>query len=299
MSLDRRTLLKKVGLGLPALGLVSLMEEDAAGQAKQPPHFQARAKHVVHLFMNGGPSQVDTFDPKPELAKWHGKDIGSLSLRTERRTGAPMQSPFQFRRHGESGIAVSELFTQTAQHIDDIAVIRSMYAEVPNHEPSLMLMNCGDTQLPRPSMGSWITYGLGSENRNLPGFIAMCPGGYPIVSTRNWRSSFLPGAYQGTYLNTQHSDIDKLIENIKSKATGTTQQARQLQLFRQLNRHHQQKHSNAPELESRIRSFEMAFRMQTEAAEAFDLSRETKGTLEMYGDTTTVSYTHLTLPTKA
>ena len=135
-------------------------------------------------------------------------------------------------------------------------------------------------------MGSWITYGLGSENRNLPGFIAMCPGGYPIVSTRNWRSSFLPGAYQGTYLNTQHSDIDKLIENIKSKATGTTQQARQLQLFRQLNRHHQQKHSNAPELESRIRSFEMAFRMQTEAAEAFDLSRETKGTLEMYGDTT-------------
>lgn len=286
MSLDRRTLLKTVGLGLPALGLVSLMEQDAAGQAKQRPHFQARAKHVVHLFMNGGPSQVDTFDPKPELAKWHGKDIGSLSLRTERRTGAPMQSPFQFRRHGESGIAVSELFTQTAQHIDDIAVIRSMYAEVPNHEPSLMLMNCGDTQLPRPSMGSWITYGLGSENRNLPGFIAMCPGGYPIVSTRNWRSSFLPGAYQGTYLNTQHSDIDKLIENIKSKATGTTQQARQLQLFRQLNRHHQQKHSNAPELESRIRSFEMAFRMQTEAAEAFDLSRETKGTLEMYGDTT-------------
>ena len=132
MSLDRRTLLKKVGLGLPALGLVSLMERDTPGQAKQRPHFQARAKHVVHLFMNGGPSQVDTFDPKPELAKWHGKDIGSLSLRTERRTGAPMQSPFQFRRHGESGIAVSELFSQTAQHIDDIAVIRSMYAEVPN-----------------------------------------------------------------------------------------------------------------------------------------------------------------------
>ncbi|HCA50038.1 MAG TPA: DUF1501 domain-containing protein, partial [Planctomycetaceae bacterium] len=286
MYLDRRTLLKKVGLGLPALGLASLMEQDAPGQARQRPHFQARAKHVVHLFMNGGPSQVDTFDPKPELAKWHGKDIGSLSLRTERRTGAPMQSPFNFRRHGESGIAVSELFSQTAQHIDDIAVIRSMYAEVPNHEPSLMLMNCGDTQLPRPSMGSWVTYGLGSENRNLPGFIAMCPGGYPIVSTRNWRSSFLPGAYQGTYLNTQHSDIDKLIENIKSKATGTTQQARQLQLFRQLNRHHQQKHPNAPELESRIRSFEMAFRMQTEAAEAFDLSRETKGTSEMYGDTT-------------
>ena len=127
-----------------------------------------------------------------------------------------MRSPFKFQQYGKSGIEVSELFAQTAAHIDDMCVIRSMHADVPNHEPSLMLMNCGDGRLPRPSMGSWITYGLGTENQNLPGFIAMCPGGYPIVATQNWRSAFLPGAYQGTYIDTQHTEVDKLIENIRN-----------------------------------------------------------------------------------
>ena len=234
--------------------------------------------------MNGGPSQVDTFDPKPELDKWHGKDIGNLNLRTERRTGAPMKSPFRFRNSGESGIPVSELFARTAEHIDDMAVIRSMYAEVPNHEPSLMLMNCGDTQLPRPSFGSWVNYGLGSENENLPGFLAMCPGGYPIVSTRNWRSSFLPGSYQGTYLDTKHSDLDTLLQNIRSQSTGTQRQSDQLELLTTINKQHLEKHHHDRQLETRIKSFEMAYRMQLEAAEAFDLSRETQYTLDMYGD---------------
>jgi len=281
---DRRSLLKRIGMGMPALGLASLLNaEDSTGQNRQP-HFAPKAKHVVHLFMNGGPSQVDTFDPKPELDKWHGKDIGNLNLRTERRTGAPMKSPFRFRNSGESGIPVSELFARTAEHIDDMAVIRSMYAEVPNHEPSLMLMNCGDTQLPRPSFGSWVNYGLGSENENLPGFLAMCPGGYPIVSTRNWRSSFLPGSYQGTYLDTKHSDLDKLLQNIRSQSTGTQRQSDQLELLTTINKQHLEKHHHDRQLETRIKSFEMAYRMQLEAAEAFDLSRETQYTLDMYGD---------------
>ena len=187
--------------------------------APRPPHFPGKARQVVHLFMNGGPSHVDTFDPKPMLARYHGKPLPGPNLRTERKTGAAMGSPFAFRKYGESGIEVSELFARTAaQHVDDLCVIRSMYADVPNHEPSLMLMNCGDGRLQRPSMGSWITYGLGSENQNLPGFIAMCPGGYPIVATQNWRSAFLPGAYQGTYIDTQHAEVDKLIDNIRNDA---------------------------------------------------------------------------------
>src|SRR5207247_8361912 len=131
------------------------------------------------------------------------------NLRTERKTGAALRSPFKFKRFGQSGTEVSELFEKTAAHVDDMCVIRSMMAEVPNHEPSLMLMNCGDGRLSRPSVGSWVTYGLGSENENLPGFIAMCPGGYPIVSTQNWRSAFLPGAYQGTYVDTKNVEIQK------------------------------------------------------------------------------------------
>ena len=127
-------------------------------------------------------------------------------MRTERQTGAAFPSPFKFQKYGQSGIEVSELFAETAQHVDDMAVIRSMHADVPNHEPSLMLMNCGESRLPRPSMGSWITFGLGTENQNLPGFIAMCPGGYPIKGTENWQSAFLPGAYQGTYIDTRHTD---------------------------------------------------------------------------------------------
>src|SRR5262249_1141577 len=145
-----------------------------------------------HPSMTGGPSQVHTCDPKPMLDKYHGRALPRTNLRTERKTGAAMRSPFAFKPYGNSGIPVSELFARTAAHIDDIAVIRSMHADVPNHEPSLMLMNCGDGRLPRPSMGAWVTYGLGSANQNLPGFLALCPGGYPIVATQNWRSAFLP-----------------------------------------------------------------------------------------------------------
>jgi hypothetical protein len=233
--------------------------------------------------MNGGPSQVDTFDPKPLLDKYHGKPLTSPNLRTERKTAGAMRSPYKFQRYGKSGIEVSELFARTAACIDDLCIIRSMQADVPNHEPSLMLMNCGDGRLPRPSMGSWITYGLGSENQNLPGFLALCPGGYPIVATQNWRSAFLPGAYQGTYVDTQHTDVRRLIENINNPSMPLAEQRRQLDLVLRLNRLHAGQRPHDAQLEARIQSFELAYRMQTEATDAFDLNREPARVREAYG----------------
>ena len=212
--LTRRDLLHRTGMGFGVLGLAGILADDrrladaapsgtavagAAPSAPRGPHFTPRARQVVHLFMNGGPSQVDTFDPKPALEKFHGQPLPNPNLRTERKTSGALKSPFQFEKYGSSGIEVSELFGKTARaHIDDMCIIRSMHADVPNHEPSLWLMNCGDGRMPRPSVGSWITYGLGSENQNLPGFIVMCPAGLPVTGALNWRSAFLPGAYQGT-----------------------------------------------------------------------------------------------------
>ncbi|WP_422928200.1 DUF1501 domain-containing protein [Singulisphaera sp. PoT] len=288
--LDRRELLRRSGMGFGLLGLAGLVSGEAHGKTTdlnpllpKSPHFAAKAKRVVHLFMNGGPSQMDTFDPKPLLNKYHGKALPNPNLRTERKTGAALGSPFKFKKHGESGIEVSEIFSRTAGCIDDICVIRSMYADVPNHEPSLLLMNCGDGRLHRPSMGSWVTYGLGSENQNLPGFVAMCPGGYPVVATQNWRSSFLPGAYQGTYIDTQHTDIRKLIENIRNDGVSNAEQRKQLDLVNRLNERHLEKHQHDPRLEARIQSFELAYRMQSEASDAFDFEKEPQAIKEMYG----------------
>jgi hypothetical protein len=287
--LSRRDLLRRAGTGFGMLGLAALLADERTHAAPlnplapKKPHYPGKAKRVVHLFMNGGPSHVDTFDPKPLLARYHGKPLTVPNLRTERKTAGALRSPFTFQKYGKSGIEVSELFTRTAaHHIDEMCIIRSLYADVPNHEPSLMLMNCGDGRLPRPSMGSWVTYGLGSENQNLPGFIAMCPGGYPIVSVQNWRSAFLPGAYQGTYLDTQHADVARLIENIRP-ALPPGEQARQLALVRRLNARHLAERGHDPRLEARIQAFELAYRMQREAEEAFDLRREPLAVREAYG----------------
>ena len=298
LPLSRREMLRRCGTGFGMMALGSLMDGSglltpsikAAGQVALPlaprsPHFAPKAKRVVHLFMNGGPSQVDTFDPKPALDRFHGKPLPLNNLRTERKTGAAMRSPFKFKRHGQSGIEVSELFEKTAAHIDSMAVIRSMQAEVPNHEPSLMLLTCGDSRLPRPSMGSWINYGLGTENQNLPGFIVLCPGGYPIVSTQNWRSSFLPGAFQGTYIDSQHTDIEKLIANIRNKQLAPTEQRRQLDLVRALNEDHAAARGHAA-LDARIATFELAYRMQSEASDAFDIANEPTYVREAYGSGT-------------
>ena len=201
LNIPRRNFLASCGMGMGLSALAPLLNGQNPMLPKGP-HFAPKAKRVIHLFMNGGPSHVDTFDPKPELTKWHGKILPDENrLNTERKTGAAYKSPFTFKKHGQSGLPVSDLFPHVAKHADDLCVIRSMRADVPNHEPSLMLMNCGDGRLVRPSMGSWITYGLGTENQNLPGFVVLCPNGYPITETQNWRSAFLPGIYQGTYVN--------------------------------------------------------------------------------------------------
>ncbi|WP_437185334.1 DUF1501 domain-containing protein [Planctomicrobium sp. SH668] len=291
MNLSRRTLLKRSGMGFGALGLAGLLDksslaatgEQSASQAStaKQPHFTPKVKRVIHFFLNGGPSHVDTFDPKPDLKKYEGT-APPVSLTTERKTGSAMPSPFEFKKYGQSGLEVSELFAKTAAHADDIAVIRSMYAQVPNHEPSLMLMNCGDSVLSRPSVGSWMLYGLGSENENLPGFLAMCPGGLPVKGAENWQSGFLPGAFQGTYVDSQHTKIERLIENIRSNHATTEIQRRQLDLLQILNQEHLAQRQD-DRLESRIQSFELAFRMQMEAAEAFDVEKEPEHIHNMYG----------------
>ena len=290
LALTRRELLARCGMGLGGLALGPLLggTSSAAALGVNPlaarsPHFAAKAKHVIHLFMNGGPSHVDTFDPKPLLAQFAGKDLPGGNLKTERPTGAAFPSPFKFQKYGQSGIEVSELFARTAESIDDIAVIRSMVADVPNHEPSLSLMNCGTARQIRPSFGSWVTYGLGTDNQNLPAFVAMCPGGYPIQESQNWQAAFLPGVFQGTYLDTQHTAIEKLIEHIRNDRLPLGPQRQQLDLLQQLNRRHQEARQQDAELEARIQSFELAFRMQTEAADAFDVSREPQHVLDLYG----------------
>src|SRR5262245_21896356 len=294
--LTRRELLCRCGIGLGALafgGLMSDLDALSAGVspgaalnplAPKAPQFPGTAKRVIHFFLNGGPSQVDTFDPKPALAHYAGKPLPTPNLQTERKTGAAFPSPFKFRTCDQSGIEVSELFPIVAESIDDICVIRSMQADLPNHEPSLLLMNCGHPQMSRPSLGSWTTYGLGTENQNLPGFIAMCPGGYPIKEAENWQSGFLPGVYQGTFVDSQHTSIEKLIENIRNNRTSMKEQRQQLDLLRQLNEEHQKRRAHEGRLEARIQSFELAYRMQMEAADAFDISNEPVHIRALYGE---------------
>ena len=287
---SRRHFLQQTGTGLGLLGLAALMGEandttppdPRSPLAPRPAHFVAKAKHVIHVYLNGGPSQVDTFDPKPLLARYAGQVLPAGNLTTERPTGNALPSPFRFRKYGQSGIEVSEIFAKTAAHIDDICLIRSMYANTPNHEQSMRLMNCGDERLSRPSMGAWINYGIGSENRNLPGYIAMCPG-LPVADTSNWRSAFLPGIYQGTHIDTRRTNVNELIENIRNPNVSRIDQRRQLDLLAELNRRHQEPRAEDAGLEARIHSFELAYRMQMEATDAFDISREPQFLRDAYG----------------
>jgi hypothetical protein len=231
ISQTRRHWMQQSGMGFGGLALASLLgnsarAEETGGALRT--HFPGRAKHIIHVFLNGGVSQVDTFDPKPELTR----------LQTERKTGVALPSPFKFEKHGECGTPVSDLFPHLSKCVDEMTVIRSMYAELPSHEMSLMLMNTGDQRLVRPSLGSWLTWGMGSVNENLPAFIALCPGGMPVGGAGNWRSAFLPGAYQGTRVDTSTADPARLIDFLQNKRVSSAEQSKQFEFLQQLNAQH-------------------------------------------------------------
>jgi hypothetical protein len=285
---SRRAFLRNVGTGVGMLGLANVLAADTPSRPASPlapkaPHFTPRAKRIIHVFMNGGPSQVDTFDPKPALARWHGQRPPASALRTERATAGLMQSPFRFDKCGQSGLEISEIFPHLQGCADDLCVIRSMHTNVPNHEPSLLMMNSGDMQPIRPSYGSWLLYGLGTENQNLPGFVTMCPG-FPVVGPQLWSNSFLPGIFQGTHINNSNLDPRQVLRHINNPYLPPNAQREQVELLQQFNRMHLERRAGDNPLEARIQSMEMAFRMQFEAQDVFDLARETQTTRDQYGN---------------
>jgi len=271
----RREFLEKTGMGMGALSLASVLGMGAQAHAalgdsgpkvisplspKLPPN-KVKAKAVIHLFASGAPSQVDTWDPKPELVKYNDKTIPG-------HDGLAFGSPYKFNKMGKSGIEVSEVFPQLGAMVDDMAIIRSLWTDIPAHEVAQRFMHTGSLQLPKPSMGSWLVYGLGTENQNMPGFITI--GGQP-----EWRNAaFLPGVYQGCNVNfSSKMDLDDVILNIKNQFTPPERQRRELDLVHYLNQEHAKSLQKDAQLEARIEAFEMAFKMQTEATDAFDISK--------------------------
>jgi hypothetical protein len=275
--MSRRDLLRCAGAGFGMLGLAGILNA-----ATTRPQFPARARRVIFLFMNGGPSHVDTFDPKPALKKHEGEKPGEQFGRKAKLGYMP--SPFAFQPRGQSGVVMSELFPHLAHCADNLCVIRSMHTDIPNHEPALLLMHSGNQQPIRPSMGSWVSYGLGCENQNLPAFVVLAPG-RPVVGPQLWSSSFLPGAHQGMAVNTADMHIERLVANLNHPSLDRGQQRKQLDLLENLNRLHLARRPEDAALEAQIQAFETAFHMQREAAEAFDISNEPEGLRAMYGDT--------------
>jgi hypothetical protein len=288
--LNRRQMLGKMCAGFGLLGLASLLGQQASGAIASStgtlrlPHFAPKAKRVVFLFLNGGPSHVDTFDPKPELAKREGEQpIGELYKKT--KGNGFMPSPFGFQKHGQSGIDVCDTLPSLAGVIDDCCVIRSMHTDVPNHEPALLMMHTGNLQPIRPSMGSWLLYGLGTSNQNLPGYMVLRPSNKIVVGPALWSNSFLPAEYQATSVFTSDMAVDRLVANIHNPRLSEGEQREQLDLLAQLNRHHLSQRDADPALEGEIRAMETAFHMQRAAMDTFDISREPATVRAAYGDT--------------
>ncbi|MSV29606.1 MAG: DUF1501 domain-containing protein, partial [Bryobacterales bacterium] len=239
--MTRRDILRQAGVGFGMAGLASVMNTSVAGAsasnpwAPKKPHFPARAKNVIFLFLNGGLSQMDSFDRKPMLDKFDGKPLPYETPRTEFATGNLMRSPFQFKQYGQNGTWVSELFPKMAGMIDDFCIIRSMTSDIPNHGPSITMMNTGQSRVGRPSMGSWVTYGLGTENQNLPGYIVLAPAASGEGGNARWSSAFLPAVYQGMFVSDTQSDPRKQIQYLANPRLGLEQQRRQLDLLKDLN----------------------------------------------------------------
>ena len=295
-TLNRRALLRRCGMGLGSLGLMSLLDSQgllgAPGEktfnplASREPHFRPTAKSVIWLFINGGPSQVDTWDYKPALEKWDGKPLKGFDKFTGFFSGAVgglMKSPFEFKRMGECGKPVSSIFPNLSKHVDKIAFVHSGHTESNNHSPALFMMNCGLPRMGYPCIGSWVTYGLGSESDSLPAFVVMSDPkgrGLPKGHAANWGAGFLPSVFQGTHLRPKGEPID----NLKRVPGMTTeQQRRQLDLLSRLNQEHLDKNPHEEELAARIESFELAYRMQSAAPEALDVQSEPEYTRKLYG----------------
>lgn len=285
--LTRRQFLNRMGMGLGALSLANILDpldlvaaqpgaQTVAGPlTARPSHFPGKAKAVIHIFAQGAPSHLDTWDYKPALTKMDGKNIGS--------DGVAMGSPFKFSKYGKSGLEVSELFAKTAAHADDLAVIRSMWTDIPAHEVATVFMNTGSLRIAKPSMGSWLVYGLGTENQNLPGFIALRGGALPPGGATNYQAAFLPGVYQGTSINTQAPSVPAMIQNIRNTYVSKAEQRRQMDFVHQLNDLHAQTLQRDAALETRLESYEIAFRMQAEALDVFDINKESEATRAAYG----------------
>ncbi|HLJ53472.1 MAG TPA: DUF1501 domain-containing protein [Chthonomonadaceae bacterium] len=285
LPVSRREMLQICGGGFGMLGLTGLLADQARAAtnanplAVRSPQFPARAKRVIFLFMSGGPSHVDTFDPKPRLTAESGKPLPFAKPSLERtKTGNLLGTPFKFNRHGQSGIEVSELFPHVGDCVDDICIIRSMVADNINHNGACLQMNTGEQAFSRPSLGSWLTYGLGTENQNLPGFVVISPA-QPAQGAPLWSSSFLPAAFQGTLVN----DLKNPIANLHNPELDLSAQRDQLDVLKQLNQIHAEQRQQDSQLNGRIAAFELAFRMQTQASEAFDVESESDATKRLYG----------------
>lgn len=284
-NVGRRPFVQSLCGGFGTFGLSQLLgaESTASGSDVMGPHFAPRAKRMIFLFMTGGPSQMDLFDPKPALKEFAGSRPESVNLRTERLTGGLYPSPFKFRRHGESGIEVSELLPKLAGVIDDVCVIRSMYTFNPTHTPARNLIHSGNIAATRPSLGAWVSYGLGTDNANLPAFVVLSPRGRSGGSL--WRAGFLPPKHQGTHFNNAESDPTKMIRYLQNEKLDARAQRQQLDLMSTLNRQHQEAVGHDAFLDARIQAMETAYRMQFDAMDAFDLQNETKSTRDEYGST--------------
>lgn len=277
-------MLQNSALGFGSLALSAMLQSESTAAPTPRFHFAPRARRVIFLFMKGGPSHMDTFDYKPQLQKDDGKELPFPKPRVQfAPTGNLLGSPWKFKQYGENGIYVSELFPHVAKCIDDICLLNSLYGSNAAHGGALLKLHTGSDTFIRPSMGAWVQYGLGSENKNLPGFITICPtlahGG-----VKNWGSAFLPAECQGVPLGVASKpSTEAQVQFIKNSKWSPEVQRRQLDLMAQMNSDHLSQSGSEPSLEARIKSFELAFRMQTEMPEAQDLSQETAETLSLYG----------------
>ncbi|MEM7385136.1 MAG: DUF1501 domain-containing protein [Verrucomicrobiota bacterium] len=297
-NLSRRQFLSRMGAGMGSIGLAGVLNQAgmlgsataAAAPGVSPllpkqPHFAPRAKRIIQLFMPGGPSQVDTFDYKPEISRYAGQRPQLVNRKSLRNTkGGLMPSPFGFKQYGQCGKYVSDIFPRTAECVDDLCFIHSMHTDIPEHAGAIMMTNLGALQPNRPSMGSWLVYGLGSESEDLPGFVSLSPRAQPRGKLANWGNSFLPGAYAGTYVNINSMKPDAVLRDLKNPHLDRKAQREQADLLAQLNQRHLERRVRDQALEAGIQSMEMAFRMQFSVPDVFDVQKEPQAVRDLYGE---------------